>query len=441
MAGKKLKFPSEHLVAALLREPDPTAALRLFHNPPNATPSSPLRYSTRCYEVIISKLAAARLFPAMESILSSLPPADTPSGAGSREHLLCAVISAYGRARLPAAACRAFAHPSFPEPRTAHAVNTLLNALLTCRSSLRDLLSVCRDAGIPPDERTYDILMRAAATSGTLDHLRQLFDEMMRRGIEPTVATLGTIVDALCNAGQLEEAFEVKEAMVRRYKLSPNAQVYSSLIKGLCRRGEVDAAVMLKDEMARRGDEVVGLLEEMKRRGIAPHRVVYNALIAGLCEDVRDPGAAFAVLGDMEKLGCKPDAKSYSMLVRGLCKLGRWQDANELVEDMPRRGCTPDVVTYRILFDGLCDAGEFHEANQVFADMVFKGFAPSMDGARKFVEGIQKEGDAVILESVLCRLAKVNALESGGWEKAVGGILKDPAQLSLEKHLGSIRLA
>ena len=103
MAGKK--FSSYHLAAALRREPDPAAALRLFLNPPTsaAPPSSaPFRYSLRCYDLIISKLAAARLFPAMESVLSRL--ASSSPGPRPRELLLCRVISAYGRACLPAAA-------------------------------------------------------------------------------------------------------------------------------------------------------------------------------------------------------------------------------------------------------------------------------------------------------------------------------------------------
>ncbi|PUZ63562.1 hypothetical protein GQ55_3G077600 [Panicum hallii var. hallii] len=347
MAGKKFSPRSCHLAAALRQEPDPDAALRLFLNPPNTTPSSLFRRCLRCYDLIISKLAAARLFPAMESILSRLPPSDASYGPGPRENLLCRVISAYGRARLPAAACRAFAHPAFPDPRTAHALNTLLHALLDCRSPLRDLLAVCRDAGIPANAGTYNILMRAAEASGSLEHTRRLFDEMLRLGIAPTVDTFGTIVAALCDAGQLEEAFEVKDAMVRRHDVSPNAHVYASLVNGLCQRGEVDAPVRLKDEMASKPEllqnsavygalvralfragrkgEVDGLLEEMKGRGIVPHRdrVVYNAIIAGFCEDERDPSAAFAVLDDMQKCGCKPVAVTYNTLVAGLCKSGR----------------------------------------------------------------------------------------------------------------------
>ena len=173
MAGNK--FSSYHLAAALRREPDPAAALRLFLNPPAS--ATPFRYSLRCYDLIISRLAAARLFPAMESILSRLA---SSSGPRPREQLLCRVVSAYGRARLPAAARRAFAHPAFPGPRTARALNALLHALLACRAPLRDLLAVCRDAGTPPDACTYNILMRAAAASGSLAHARHLFDEMLR---------------------------------------------------------------------------------------------------------------------------------------------------------------------------------------------------------------------------------------------------------------------
>ncbi|RLN28327.1 putative pentatricopeptide repeat-containing protein [Panicum miliaceum] len=91
---------------------------------------------------------------------------------------------------------------------------------------------------------------------------------------------------------------------------------------------------------------------------------------------------------------------------------------------MPRRGCPPDVVTY----SGMCAAGEFLEADQVLNEMVFEGFAPTKDGVRKFVQGIERGGDAALLESVLCRLAKVDALESSGWEKAGGQVgIGDPA--------------
>uniref|UniRef100_A0A0D9ZVK8 Pentacotripeptide-repeat region of PRORP domain-containing protein n=1 Tax=Oryza glumipatula TaxID=40148 RepID=A0A0D9ZVK8_9ORYZ len=467
MSGATAKFSSSyHLAAALRREPDPAAALRLFLSPtptaaagPSSSPAPPFRYSLRCYDIIVCKLAAARLFPAMESVLARLPSSLRP-----REPLLCRVISAYGRARLPAAARRAFAHPAFPAPRTARALNTLLHALLACRAPLPELLSECRGSGIHPDACTYNILMRAAvADSGSVDNACLLFDEMLQRGIAPTVVTFGTLVTAFCEAGRLEEAFKVKEVMSLQYNIRPNAHVYASLMKALCEKGKVDDAHRLKEEMVsnseplvdsgayatlaralfrlgKKGD-VVSLLEEMKEKGIKVGREVHNSMIAGFCEDEGDLDAAFVALGDMQKGGCKPDSVSYNTLVGGLCKMGRWRDASELVEDMPRRGCRPDVVTYRRLFDGICDAGGFSEARRVFNEMVFKGFAPSKDGVRKFVGWIEREGDAASLESVLCQLASVNALESSEWEKAMSGVLHDPAEQKIVKLLDNLRLA
>ncbi|KAL5203374.1 hypothetical protein ABZP36_014326 [Zizania latifolia] len=463
MAGAK--FSSYHLAAAIRREPDAAAALRLFLSPPTAgassssSPSAPFRYSLRCYDLIICKLAAARLFPAMESVLAQIPSSLRPG-----EPLLCRVISAYGRARLPAAARRAFAHPAFPEPRTVRALNTLLHALLACRTPFPELLSLYRGSGITPDACTYNILMRASvASSGSVENAVILFGEMLQRGIAPTVVTSGTLVAAFGEAGRLEDAFKVKEVMAMHYNIKPNAHVYASLMKALCEKGKMDDAVRLKEEMVRNAElvldsavyatlvraffrvgqkgVVVGLLEEMKGRGIKVDRVVYNAMIAGFCQDEGDLDAAFAALDDMQKGGCKPDAVSYNTLVAGLCKLGRWRDASELVDDMPRRGCHPDVVTYRMLFDGMCDAEEFCEAEKVFNEMVFKGFAPSKDGVRKFVGWIERGGDAALLESVLCQLARVNSLESIGWEKAVGDVLHDPMEQKTVKLLDDLRLA
>jgi hypothetical protein len=33
----------------------------------------------------------------------------------------------------------------------------------------------------------------------------------------------------------------------------------------------------------------------------------------------------------------------------------------------------------------------------------------------------------------------VNALESSGWEKALGGVLTDPAELMINKHLDYLK--
>jgi hypothetical protein len=76
---------------------------------------------------------------------------------------------------------------------------------------------------------------------------------------------------------------------------------------------------------------------------------------------------------------------------------------------MPRYGRHPDVVTYIMFFDGWdvrCWV-VFFLSKPCFGRDGFQGFCAKQGGEQKFVRGIKKQGDVVLLESVLCRLAKV----------------------------------
>ena len=76
---------------------DHGGGLRFFLNVSNAAPSSPFRYSLRCYSLIISKLAATRIFLATESIGSSPAyhsPTSLPAPAPPRTQKLLRVSAA-----------------------------------------------------------------------------------------------------------------------------------------------------------------------------------------------------------------------------------------------------------------------------------------------------------------------------------------------------------
>ncbi|XP_072998749.1 small ribosomal subunit protein mL103 (rPPR7) [Typha latifolia] len=446
--AKPTKISPFHLPSILRLEKNPLLALDLFRNP-NPSPSTSrtprFRYSARSYDLIITKLGKARMFPEMEEVLSQLL---LDTRVSPREPLFCHVISFYGRARLADRAHHTFDQiPSFRCPRTIKSFNSLLDAFLQCRN-LEAIRSLIRDvdAGeFNPDACTCNILIRAFP-----DSARFLFDEMRRRGIPPTVTTFGTLIAILCDKSKVHDAFRVKEMMLNSYNMEPNAHVYTTLIKALCNKNELDLALKLKEEMmsdkelgldsavystliramfrAGRKGEVVDILEEMKKNGVKPDTVAYNAMIAGFCTDEKDFDAAFEVLNEMEKNGCKPDVVSYNIIIAGFCKEGRWREAYDLFDDMPRRECRRDVVSYRTLFEGLCNAREFKEAVLVFDEMLFKGYVPRAESLKKFLEGINGEGDGVSVESTLRRLVEVNALELSMWEKAVGDVLKDSQQ-------------
>ncbi|KAH7657744.1 Tetratricopeptide-like helical domain-containing protein [Dioscorea alata] len=455
MAAAVPKTSPFRLLSLLRLEEDPNRAFHLFQNPnPGSTSNRrPFRYSARAYDVIICKLGRARMFPEMEAILDQM---QRETRFTPREPLFCSIISFYGRARMPAEALRAYDRiPSFRCTRTSRSFNTLLHALLSCRdfAGVRELHRALgsNELRVTPDACTYNILLRACTS---LHDARTLFDEMREKSIQPSVATFGTLISALCADLKFDDAFMVKDEMLKSFDIKPNVYIYTSLIKALCKSEKLELALELKNEMlldqalsldsavystiiralfrvGRKG-EVVGILEEMKANGVKPDTVTYNAMIAGFCEE-KEFDAVFEALNEMEKNGCKADVVSYNTIIAGFCKEKRWRDALDLFEDMPRRECRPDVVSYRTLFDGLCESGEFGEAMAILDEMMFKGFVPGAGSVRRFVKGLDCEGGTMSFRAALCGLAKQNAVESDVWEMVVGNMLKESNLMNVGK--------
>ncbi|KAK7313152.1 hypothetical protein VNO77_37614 [Canavalia gladiata] len=432
-------------LSSLLRsQKDPSLAFQLFLNPnPNPNPNDPrpFRYSLLSYDLIITKLGRAKMFPQMEQVLQLL---QRQTRFQIPEPLFCHVISFYGRARLPARAIRMFLSiPSFRCTRTLKSFNSLLHALLTCHDfhTMEQFLSRVHEFGTP-DACTYNILINACSLRGDAERALELFDEMRTRGVRPNVVTFGTLINLLCKNSRLREAVKVKEDMEMIFKLKPNAYVYTNLIKGVCEIGEFDWAFRMKDEMVRnnlRLDVVVyntlisvlfkagkkkegfRVLEEMRKGGCKPDSVTCNVLIGEFCREGNFE-EAYRVLDGME--GVKPDVFGYNVVIGWLCKEGKWKEANDLFQDMPRRRCIPDVVTYRTLFDGLCRWKQFAEAGLVLEEMIFKGFVPLSRSLNEFFCGLCHEGHFELLLTVLSGLGRGSFCNEDIWKTVVSLVCK-----------------
>ncbi|CAI9787706.1 unnamed protein product [Fraxinus pennsylvanica] len=443
---EKLKKVSSFRLSSLLRlQKDPKLALQLFLNPnPNDPNPKPFRYSLLSYDLIISKLGRARMLSEMENIVEKLK---SDTRIITKEIILCNIITFYGRARLPHKALKVFEEmPAFRCQRTMKSVNTVLNSLLICRQfeKMWELFMEIEKYG-SPDACTYNILINARRVKGDVEGALNMFDEMIKRGVEPNVVTFGTVISGYCAKLELNKAFRLKKKMEGDFKIKPNAHIYTALIKGLCKVDELDKAIKLKEEMSRkkveldpaiystlinqffkagRKAEVSELLEEMGKVGCKLDTVTYNALICGFCQE-KEFDSAFGVLNDMEKNGCKPDVISYNVIISGLCREGKTREAHDLLEDMPRRKCLPDVVTYRILFDGLCDQMHLKEGAGILDEMLFKGYVPRSSSVSKFVGELVRGHKTEILWTVLNSLAKRNAIDSDIWRFVISLVCKE----------------
>ncbi|KAF1899756.1 hypothetical protein Lal_00019887 [Lupinus albus] len=463
MGSSSTKAISPFRLSSLLRsQNNPSLAFQLFLNPNPPNPNSnsnanadsnsntktqtrPFRYSLLSYDLIITKLGRAKMFPEMEQVLHLLR---HETRFNIPEPLLCHVISFYAHARLPSRAIHFFhSIPSFPSTRTVKSFNSLLNALLISRQfdKFGEFVSRVHEFAIP-DACTFNIMINACCLRGELDNAYEVFDEMRKRNVRPNVVTYGTLINGLCKNSRLREALKLKEEMERVLKLKPNVLLYTTLIKGVCEVGKFGLAFRLKDEMVRnnvkldaavyntiiaalfkggRKEEGLGVLKEMKKSGCEADIVTYNVLIVEFCRE-ENFEKAFKVLDKMEVVNVKADVVSYNVIIGGMCKVGKWSEANDLFQDMARRGCAPDVVTYRTLFDGLCDSMQFREAAFVLDEMMFKGFVPLSTALSKFVRGLCKHGDFnfELLVTVLSGLGRGNFLYEDIWEIVVSRVCK-----------------
>jgi pentatricopeptide repeat protein len=229
--AKAAKISPFRLASLLRIEKNPQAALDLFRNPPT---SKPCPRNARLYDIIVCKLAKARLFSDVEQVLDEMR---LESRFAAKEVLFCRVITLCGRACLPGPAADIYRRiPSFRCKRTVRSFNTLLHVLLECGdvTGVRSLLGELDGGELTPDTCTYNILIRMCASSKSLENAWDLFDEMRRRGLRPSIITFGTLIPLLFKNSILYEAYELREEMERTYNIKPNVYINTSFIKAHC---------------------------------------------------------------------------------------------------------------------------------------------------------------------------------------------------------------
>ncbi|CDY44766.1 BnaC02g01210D [Brassica napus] len=120
-----------------------------------------------------------------------------------------------------------------------------------------------------------------------------LFNEMVSKGLKPSVATYNSMVDGWCKEGEIDLAMSCVARMYEDEK-DPDVVTYTSLIHGLCASG--------------RPGEAVSRWNEMKGRGCCPNEITFMALIGWTSE-------ALVYFREMEEKEMEPDSGVYVSLV------------------------------------------------------------------------------------------------------------------------------
>ncbi|ERN16227.1 hypothetical protein AMTR_s00063p00082260 [Amborella trichopoda] len=84
---------------------------------------------------------------------------------------------------------------------------------------------------------------------------------------------------------------------------------------------------------------------------------------------------AYQIIQDMFSRNIAPTLTAYNTVINGLCKAGDIGDALRLFRKLDGLGCPQELIRYNILIDGLCKANVGFE---LFSEMKHKGY--NIDG-------------------------------------------------------------
>ncbi|KAL2653133.1 hypothetical protein R1flu_021261 [Riccia fluitans] len=200
----------------------------------------------------------------------------------------------------------------------------------------------------------------------------ELLQEMIRKGLAPSIVAVNIVIDRLCKANKTKVALSVMRELEGNGVLL-DLFTYNSIINGLGKSGRFKEVFKLLEEMemksiqpdlltynsiihslgnSGRWLEARKVFDELPDRGLTPDVVTYNSLICGLFKS-GEPDEAFKVFGLMSLRGCEPDVVTYNSLIYGLAKARRLEDALNILRFMKERNCDPDIITYNTLIGEL----------------------------------------------------------------------------------------
>ncbi|EDJ1003824.1 hypothetical protein GE856_25345 [Salmonella enterica] len=119
------------------------------------------------------------------------------------------------------------------------------------------------------------------------------------------------------------------------------------------------------------------LVENLKKSGITPNRITYNAYMHCLA-NAGNPEQAREMLDKMRDMGLTPNVISYNTLMNAWANAGDPEQAQKVLDEMRDKGLTPDVISYTTLMNAWANAGDPEQAQKVLDEMRDKGLPPDV---------------------------------------------------------------
>ncbi|KAF5957463.1 hypothetical protein HYC85_004688 [Camellia sinensis] len=226
--------------------------------------------------------------------------------------------------------------------------------------TLRFFKWVSECLGFEHNSVTYNAIARVLGQGDSIGEFWSTVREMKGLGHEMDIDTYIKISRQFQKNKMLKDAVELYELMMDSpYK--PLVQDCSVLLRTIAVSGSPDM------------DLVFRVVKKHEAAGNSLTKSNYDGIHRSLTSIGRFDEAE-KIVEAMKNAGYEPDNITYSQLVFGLCKARRLEEACKVLDVMEASRCVPDLKTWTILIQGHCAANEVDKALFCFAKMMEKNF-------------------------------------------------------------------
>ncbi|CAN4076261.1 unnamed protein product [Withania somnifera] len=252
-----------------------------------------------------------------------------------------------------------------------------VNEVDSACSLLRDMTK----HGCVPNSVIYQILIRALPKS----------NRIFLMGCIPDINTSNEIIHGLCRANRIHEAAKLIDRMLLR-GFTPDTITYGFSMHAFCQTGRVDEARVLLNKASEQNNVLFNTLMNgynMLIKGYQPDVYTYNILIRGLCKresclqlmkflidgfsKVGRLQEAYDLVTEMSAESLSLNIVGYNSLISSLSKQGMVQQTLDIFGDMSSNGCKPDTFMFNALILGFCKIDKMDEALGMYRDMFLEG--------------------------------------------------------------------
>ncbi|KAI5665136.1 hypothetical protein M9H77_24459 [Catharanthus roseus] len=279
--------------------------------------------------------------------------------------------------------------------------------------------------GFEHNSVTYNGILRILCREESIQEFWSMVKEMKTAGYEIDIDTYVKISRELQKSKMLKDAVELYEHMMDS-PFKPLAKECGLLLRSIaaCRNPDLDL--------------VFRVIKKYEAAGNCMLKADYDGIHRSLTSVGRFDEAE-KVVETMRNAGYEPDNITYSQLVYGLCKAQRLEEASKLLDTMEEEGCVPDIKTWTILIKGHCDANEVDKALLCFAKMVEKEFEADADLLDVLLNGFLSQRRVVGAYSLLKEM--VSKFRLVPWQATYKNLIeKLLGERKLEEALDLLRL-